>query len=127
MIDWAMRRPLSFARPLPLWAGASTIARLLPGRIDRAALLSLALFAALVAVRPWLPAERYQQISAVPYLLCAFLTAALCLYGPRRRERAALFMGLGSLSYAVGRLIDITGTLHGDVPQGPTGADIAYC
>lgn len=121
-----MRRPLACARPVSLWGGASTIARLLPGRIDRAALLSFALFAALVAVRPWLPAERYQQISAVPYLLCAFLTAAICLVGPRRRERAALFMGLGNLSYAVGLLLGSTGALRGAVLGVPIGADIAY-
>lgn len=121
-----MRRPLQWVRPVPLGDGAAALVRLLPGRIDRAAALFLALFAALVAARPWLPAASYGRISAVPYLLSAFLTAAICLAGPRRRDRAALFMGLGNLSYAVGLLIDTTGLFHGAAQQVPSGADIAY-
>jgi diguanylate cyclase (GGDEF)-like protein len=126
MIDRAMRRPRQLVRPVPCGDGAAALVRLVPGRLDRAAALALALFAALVAARPWLPAASYGRISAIPYLLCAFLTAAMWLCGGRGRDRAAVLIGLSALCYASGLLIDTTGVFRGAARAVPAGADVAY-
>jgi len=139
MIDRAMRRPrqlvrpvlcgdgaAALVRPVPCGDGAAALVRLVPGRLDRAAALALALFAALVAARPWLPAASYGRISAIPYLLCAFLTAAMWLCGGRGRDRAAVLIGLSALCYASGLLIDTTGGFRGAARAVPAGADVAY-
>ncbi len=123
-----MRRPLALARPFPFRDECSALVRLVPGRLDQAALLALALFAALVAARPWLPAAGDGPLGAFPQLLCAVLTAAMWLRGglPPGRDRAAVLIGLSMLCYAIGLLIDTTGGSRGAAQAVPSGADVAY-
>lgn len=129
MSDRVMRRPLALARPFPFRDECSALVRLVPGRLDQAALLALALFAALVAARPWLPAAGDGPLGAFPKLLCAVLTAAMWLRGRGGvpgRDRAAVLIGLSTLCYAIGLLIDTTGGFRGAAQAVPSGADVAY-
>ncbi len=121
-----MRRPLALARPFPFRDECSALVRLVPGRFDQAALLALALFAVLVAARPWLPSAGGGPLGAFPNLLCAVLTAAMWLRGGPGRDRAAVLIGLSTLCYAIGLLIDTTGVSRGAAQAVPSGADVAY-
>ena len=121
-----MRQPFHFARVASPRLGTPTLFRLVPGRFDRLALLTLVLFAALVAVRPWLPAENYGRLSALPYLACTCCTVGMWLSGGRWREPAALLIGLSTLCFGIGVLIEATGIFQGDTPTVPSAADVSY-
>jgi diguanylate cyclase (GGDEF)-like protein len=126
VIDRAMRRHLQLARTLPAWEGTAALTRLVPRRIDQAAALTLVLFAAIVAVRPWLPAAQSGEIGAILALLCTVLTAAMWLRAGPGRDRAAVLIGLSYLGFAAGSLIDTVGAFRGTPQAVPSWADIPY-